>query len=85
MSDTTEINEQYTSKAERVLPCCGLALRHMVGEFAQPSPYAPPTPEGWEERNRARLEYWLNERTSRHRCELVSADNPMGLMPRPRK
>ncbi len=74
-----EIDEPYTSKAEHVLPCCGLVLRHMCREYAQPSPYAPPTPDGWEERNRVRLKYWINHRIEMHRCELVSEDNPLGL------
>lgn len=64
-----EIDEPYTSKAEHVLPCCGLVLRHMCREYAQPSPYAPPTPDGWEERNRVRLKYWINHRIEMHRCE----------------
>ncbi len=32
----------------------------------------------------ASLEYWLQDRMPRHRCELVSTDNPGGLLPKQR-
>lgn len=63
---------EYTTEIESVLPCCGLVLRHSASTSE---------PKDWEMRTRERINYWLKVRTDRHRCDLVSEDNPMGQIP----
>lgn len=70
---STPADRPYVTAMEYTLPCCGLVIRQYRADAGG---------DGWEKRNREALDYWAESRVSRHRCELVSAENPMGLLPR---
>jgi hypothetical protein len=76
VSDKPEGSALMTVDIE--LPCCGCRLKMSIREEG--------TLRGQEQRARCikfgaeRLTYWVENRSGRHRCALVSDINPMGLV-----
>jgi hypothetical protein len=67
----------YTLHAAR-LACCGLVMKigsHLEGAMT------PDEIQHAADFNIEKIKYWFENRTKRHRCELVSDDNPMVLTP----
>lgn len=60
----------YTVTLTAVFDCCGTEISHACRGNT------PPGRMGEE-----KLEHWMDNRVKRHRCELVSEENPMGLLP----
>lgn len=56
---------------KRTLPCCGVVLTNTAR--------AKSLNKGCEEV----LDFWVVRSTERHRCELVSEDNPFGFIRNP--
>ena len=60
----------FLSSIEVVFGCCGLEVHQGCRSKQQNDSMAE-----------ARLKQWLEGRAKRHRCALVSKDNPLGLLP----
>ena len=78
------MDERYTSLTMSVVLPCGCEVRQTVSDQADEEV----TPEQLKQRILFAAEilpYWYEHRffvEKRHRCELVSADNPNGLAPK---
>lgn len=64
------VEQFYLTNMQATLGCCGAVLAHACRLNA---PH--------EEMAESKLRQWLDNRVKRHRCELVSEENPMGLLP----
>lgn len=80
MGDSTPAYERFINYHWR-LPCCGCVMTQTVRHTGSISVDAEAAAKFGEQAH-TRLAHWFAVRSARHRCELVSEDNPYGLLPK---
>lgn len=76
--ETASVSAVINLTVRYPLPC-GCTLQQTLS-----SEVVPPVEniEGWIAQEGGKLAYWFKDRAPRHRCELVSTENPNGIQPR---